>query len=37
LVIPEDVTTSRLPTDSELALLHDVLDPGSAREAEVKA
>jgi acyl CoA:acetate/3-ketoacid CoA transferase beta subunit len=36
LVIPEDVATSRLPTDSELALLYDVLDPGATREAEVK-
>jgi acyl CoA:acetate/3-ketoacid CoA transferase beta subunit len=36
LVIPDDVPTSRLPTESELALLSDVLDPAGARQAEVK-
>ena len=36
LAIPDHVTTTRLPTDFELALLADVLDPGGARHAEVK-
>jgi acyl CoA:acetate/3-ketoacid CoA transferase beta subunit len=35
LVIPDDVPTSRPPTDAELALLHDVLDPAGLREKEV--
>lgn len=35
LVIPEDVSTSRLPTDEELRLLHDVIDPDDTRRSEV--
>jgi acyl CoA:acetate/3-ketoacid CoA transferase beta subunit len=37
LVIPDGVPGSRLPTDAELALLHDVLDPTGLREKEVPA
>ena len=37
LAIPEDVAESRLPTDEELALIRDVLDPRSIRDAEVRA
>ncbi len=37
LTIPSDVPTSRLPTDLELHLLRDVLDPGGLRNAELKA
>jgi hypothetical protein len=34
LVVPDDVATSRLPTDDELALLERI-DPDGARFAEV--
>lgn len=34
LVIPDDVGASRLPTDEELTIIRDVLDPNSARKAE---
>lgn len=37
LVIPADVGESRQPTDTELRLLRDVLDPGDLRGREVKA
>ena len=37
LVIPDDVPGSRPPTDAELALLHEVLDPTGLREKEVPA
>jgi acyl CoA:acetate/3-ketoacid CoA transferase beta subunit len=37
LIVPDDVPTSRRPTDAELALLGEVLDPAGAREGEVKA
>src|SRR5947208_3214281 len=37
LAIPEDVAESRLPTDEELALIREVLDPRSIRDAEVRA
>jgi acyl CoA:acetate/3-ketoacid CoA transferase beta subunit len=36
LVIPDDVAETRLPTDAELHLIRDVLDPQSLRDAEVK-
>lgn len=36
LVIPDDVAETRLPTDEELHLIRDVLDPQSLRDAEVK-
>jgi acyl CoA:acetate/3-ketoacid CoA transferase beta subunit len=35
LVVPDDVVTTRLPTDEELGLIRDVLDPESLREVEV--
>jgi hypothetical protein len=35
LVVPDDVPESRLPTDEELRLIRDVLDPANARAAEV--
>src|SRR5436190_758802 len=37
LVIPDDVPETRGPTDEELHLLRDVLDPNDLRKAEVKA
>ena len=35
LVVPDDVAESRLPTDEELRLIREVLDPANARAAEV--
>ena len=35
LAIAPDLTESRLPTDEELRLLHEVIDPNGTREAEV--
>ena len=35
LVIPSSVPESRLPTDEELRLIREVIDPESAREREV--
>lgn len=35
LVIPDDVPASRLPTDGELRLLREVIDPTATREREV--
>jgi acyl CoA:acetate/3-ketoacid CoA transferase beta subunit len=35
LVVPDDVTESRLPTPDELRLIRDVIDPSNLREAEV--
>lgn len=35
LVVPDDVPTTRAPTDEDLRLLGEVLDPGGTREAEV--
>lgn len=32
----DDVATSRLPTDEELHLIRDVIDPGDARKAEFR-
>jgi hypothetical protein len=37
LVIPEDVPETRLPTDEELHIMRDVLDPKGFREREVPA
>jgi hypothetical protein len=36
LVVPDDVDESRLPTADELRLIRDVIDPASARSAEVR-
>jgi acyl CoA:acetate/3-ketoacid CoA transferase beta subunit len=35
LVVPDDVPESRLPDDTELALIREVIDPDGAREREV--
>ncbi len=35
LVIGDEVPVSRLPTDAEMHLLHDVIDPDGRRENEV--
>ena len=35
LVVPDDVSESRLPTSDELRLMRDVIDPSNLREAEV--
>jgi acyl CoA:acetate/3-ketoacid CoA transferase beta subunit len=35
LVVPDAVPESRLPTDEDLRLLREVLDPGSLRDAEL--
>lgn len=35
LVVPDDVVESRLPTDDELHLLREVIDPRALREREV--
>jgi acyl CoA:acetate/3-ketoacid CoA transferase beta subunit len=35
LVVPDDVPESRLPTDEEIRLLREVIDPNAAREKEV--
>lgn len=37
LTIPDDVPTTRTPTDEELTLLRDVLDPRGVRDREVSA
>jgi len=37
LVVPDDVATTRLPTDEELGLIRDVLDPSAQRDAEVRS
>ena len=37
LVIPADVPTTRLPTDEELTVLREVLDPKSFRDRELPA
>jgi acyl CoA:acetate/3-ketoacid CoA transferase beta subunit len=36
LAVPDEVPESRLPTDEELRLLREVLDPGASRDREVK-
>ena len=35
LVVPDDVPASRLPTDEELRLLYEVIDPAGLRDQEV--
>ncbi len=35
LALPDDITESRLPTDDELRLIRDVIDPDATREREV--
>jgi acyl CoA:acetate/3-ketoacid CoA transferase beta subunit len=35
LAVPDDVTESRLPTDDELRLLYEVIDPDGQRHQEV--
>jgi hypothetical protein len=35
LVVPDDVPESRLPTDEELELIRQVIDPAGTREREV--
>jgi acyl CoA:acetate/3-ketoacid CoA transferase beta subunit len=37
LVIPDDVPTTRTPTDEELTVLREVLDPKSFRDRELPA
>jgi len=37
LVVAADVPTTRTPTESELRLLREVIDPGGAGNAEVRA
>ncbi len=37
LVVPSDVPETRRPTDEELRIIREVLDPKGLREAEVKA
>jgi acyl CoA:acetate/3-ketoacid CoA transferase beta subunit len=37
LVVPDDVPTTRLPTDEELTVLREVLDPKSFRDRELPA
>ncbi|MEY2475730.1 MAG: hypothetical protein QOG87_1045 [Actinomycetota bacterium] len=36
LNVPDDVSETRLPTDEELRVIRDVLDPSGLRDAEVK-
>jgi hypothetical protein len=35
LVVPDVVPETRAPTDEELRLIHEVIDPGNQRETEV--
>jgi acyl CoA:acetate/3-ketoacid CoA transferase beta subunit len=37
LAIPDDVPESRLPTDEELRLIREVIDPAGKRDGEVRA
>jgi acyl CoA:acetate/3-ketoacid CoA transferase beta subunit len=37
LVVPDDVPETRAPSDDDLRLINDVLDPNGLREAEVAA
>jgi hypothetical protein len=37
LAVADDVPETRLPTDEELHLIREVLDPKDLRDAEVKA
>jgi hypothetical protein len=36
-MIPSDIPTTRLPTDEELCVLREVLDPKSFRDRELPA
>jgi hypothetical protein len=36
LALPDEVAESRLPTDDELRLIRDVIDPDATREREVR-
>ena len=36
LTLPADVPETRLPTEEELSLIRDVIDPKGLRDAEVK-
>ena len=36
LVIPEDVAETRLPTDDELRLIREVIDPRDLRKGDIK-
>jgi hypothetical protein len=35
LVVPDDVPVTRAPTDEDLLLIRDLLDPANLRNAEV--
>ena len=35
LVVPDDVPATRAPTDEDLLLIRDLLDPANLRNAEV--
>jgi hypothetical protein len=37
LVVPDDVPETRSPSDDDLRILRDVLDPQGLRDAEVSA
>jgi hypothetical protein len=37
LALPPDVPETRAPTDAELRLIREVLDPEGAREREVRS
>ena len=37
LVVPDDVAESRPPTDDELRLIREVIDPKSLRDREIRA
>jgi hypothetical protein len=37
LVIADDVSETRLPTDEELRLLREVIDPESVRDREIRS
>jgi acyl CoA:acetate/3-ketoacid CoA transferase beta subunit len=37
LIVADDVDETRLPTDEELRLIREVLDPDGLREAEVRS
>jgi len=37
LVVDDRVSETRMPTDEELRLIRDVIDPNATRKAEVRA
>ena len=37
LVVPDDLSKTRAPTDEDLRLIREVLDPNGLRDAEVSA